>query len=707
MAETLSIKVIGDVSEAVRALHELGKAGIETSKESTTLTGKVFHGVTGVLKKGALVTGAAVSGILSASLIKGFQRVDAIENAEAKLKGLGNSAKNVKIIMDNALKSVLGTQFGLGEAATTAAGAVAAGIKPGQQLKHYLDAVANSAASSGMSMQDMGNIFNKVAAQGKAHNDVLEQVANRGIPIYTALGKVLHKTGDQVFDMAKHGEIGLKQFQAGMTVASGTVAKELGGTVSGTFQNVGAAMSRFGARILQDFFPMLKKGMDGTIKLFDNLTKKVGPSVDKAAKGLNVFLNALQGNSKVDKFTGKLRTINNVGNSLYHFFLKVKDAAQGFWNGLTSGKSSKASQEFQHFEIIGIRIRAMISSLVSSAKKLWSAFGPLVKELGNSVLKNSPSTFKLIMVAMNLLVATVAVLTDFMTQHKVIFSALIVAVTAGYAAYRTFSTVMKVAQGITKAYTIAMGLLDAVMNANPVMLVVVAIAALAAGLIYAYKHSETFRKIVDGAFHAIAQAAHWLWQQFKTNFISPILNGFANVTDGIASFLGALGNIPGFGWAKTAADKMHGAAKAARDMARDIRDIPDKSVNITVTHRDIFISQHTVQGVSVPSHMRIKGFASGGTDIPAGLAWVGEQGPELMYVPGGSTIYDNKTSLKMANGSGHIASGIGSAGVHIQIDVHGNIWAAKDLAKELANPIRDELVKIGKRNGGNIFPNGG
>ncbi len=41
------------------------------------------------------------------------------------------------------------------------------------------------------------------------------------------------------------------------------------------------------------------------------------------------------------------------------------------------------------------------------------------------------------------------------------------------------------------------------MTANPIGLVVVAIAALVAGLILAYKHSETFRNIVDAAFGAI------------------------------------------------------------------------------------------------------------------------------------------------------------------------------------------------------------
>ena len=46
----------------------------------------------------------------------------------------------------------------------------------------------------------------------------------------------------------------------------------------------------------------------------------------------------------------------------------------------------------------------------------------------------------------------------------------------------------------------AQWVLNAAMNANPIGLVVVAIAALVAGLVVAYQKSETFRNIVNAAF---------------------------------------------------------------------------------------------------------------------------------------------------------------------------------------------------------------
>ncbi len=69
---------------------------------------------------------------------------------------------------------------------------------------------------------------------------------------------------------------------------------------------------------------------------------------------------------------------------------------------------------------------------------------------------------------------------------------------------KSFANWSKVSAGAQAAF-------NAVMNANPVFLVVTAIAALTAGLVLAYNKSETFRDIVDGAFRAIGRAAEWLW----------------------------------------------------------------------------------------------------------------------------------------------------------------------------------------------------
>jgi TP901 family phage tail tape measure protein len=56
----------------------------------------------------------------------------------------------------------------------------------------------------------------------------------------------------------------------------------------------------------------------------------------------------------------------------------------------------------------------------------------------------------------------------------------------------------------TKAWAAAQWLLNVALDANPIGIVIVAIAALAAGIIYAYTHSETFRNIVNSVWAAVS-----------------------------------------------------------------------------------------------------------------------------------------------------------------------------------------------------------
>lgn len=79
-------------------------------------------------------------------------------------------------------------------------------------------------------------------------------------------------------------------------------------------------------------------------------------------------------------------------------------------------------------------------------------------------------------------------------------------------------TAMLAAAAATKVATAAQWLLNVALTANPIGLVIVAIAALVAGLVIAYKKSETFRKIVDGAFRAVKKAAEFAFNWIKDNW---------------------------------------------------------------------------------------------------------------------------------------------------------------------------------------------
>lgn len=70
----------------------------------------------------------------------------------------------------------------------------------------------------------------------------------------------------------------------------------------------------------------------------------------------------------------------------------------------------------------------------------------------------------------------------------------------------------------TKAWTVAQTALNFVLNANPIGIIVTALAALVAAIVIAYRNSETFRNIVQGAWEGIKTAISAAW----TGVIQPV-----------------------------------------------------------------------------------------------------------------------------------------------------------------------------------------
>jgi phage-related protein len=71
---------------------------------------------------------------------------------------------------------------------------------------------------------------------------------------------------------------------------------------------------------------------------------------------------------------------------------------------------------------------------------------------------------------------------------------------------------------VTKVAAAAQALLNIALAANPVVLIVLAVVALAAALVLAYKKSETFRNIVNGVFGAISKTVSTVVDFIKNNW---------------------------------------------------------------------------------------------------------------------------------------------------------------------------------------------
>lgn len=294
--------------------------------------GKLGKTLGGALKVGAVVAGGAAVGLLGAALTKGFSRLNAIDQAKAKLAGLGNSTKTVDKIMANALSSVKGTAFGLDEAATTAASAVAAGIKPGAQLEGVLKTVADTATIAGKSMADTGAIFGSVAARGKLQGDDLMQLQSAGVPVLAMLAKHYGITAQEASKMVSSGKVDFENFNAAMQENLGGAALKSGETFTGAFANLKASLGRIGANLLSGIFPQVKAGIGTLTKILSGLEPmatrigtvigqglaKVGPIISSALSAVSPFIDrmrtAFASLSSGGSGSGLVAALKNVGS---------------------------------------------------------------------------------------------------------------------------------------------------------------------------------------------------------------------------------------------------------------------------------------------------------------------------------------------------------------------------------------------------------
>ncbi|MFN8226093.1 MAG: tape measure protein [Mycobacterium sp.] len=293
-----------------------GKGGVLTGAlDSLTSLGGKGGMITGVIADVAkiappVIAAAGAFKVLSA----GFDRLQAIDDARFKLRSLGNDTRTVDQIMKSALESVKGTAFGMDEAANTAATAVAAGIKPGQDLTKYLTEVADAAAIGQTSLADMGSIFNKVQTNGKAMTDDLQMLADRGLPIFTWLQNEYKVSGAELSKMVENGKVDAATFQRVVAANIGGAAKGMGQSLSGSIKNLSAGISRLGASILEPFFGLSGDALGKATEYIDKLTaavKEHQPEIVSVASVIASKLTDMAGTA-AEAFASLLRGFANV-----------------------------------------------------------------------------------------------------------------------------------------------------------------------------------------------------------------------------------------------------------------------------------------------------------------------------------------------------------------------------------------------------------
>lgn len=183
---------------------------------------------------------------------------------------------------------------------------------------------------------------------------------------------------------------------------------------------------------------------------------------------------------------------------------------------------------------------------------------PFIQDASEKYLPKLTGAFEAVVPALSAIGSVVSDVTGFFSEHAGVTKTLVgvtaalVAVTAIHAGVLAVSAAggmvqylkgTKLISAATKVWAAVQWIMNAALTANPIGLVVVAIAALVAAIVIAWKNSETFRAIVIGAWNAIKAAAVAVFVWIK-NLISSVWSGIkAGATTAWDAIKGAISAV--------------------------------------------------------------------------------------------------------------------------------------------------------------------
>jgi hypothetical protein len=332
-------------------------------------------------------------------------------------------------------------------------------------------------------------------------------------------------------------------------------ALEAAGTYGNLFQALGVGR------------PAATEMSTSLVQLAADLASFNNTSIDDA-------LNALRSG-----LSGETEPLKRFGVALNEVTLKNKAMAMGF--GEIKGVMDPAIKAQVTYALVMEQTSLAQGDYARTADGTANTMKSLAAEFENAKVAIGEilmPAFKAILAVLKLLVPVITAITKYFKDNADAIKMLAILVAAGTTAFLVYKGVMIATGIVTAVYTsivkaqaagftvaqlaafnlkVAIFLLNNAMRANPIGLIVTALALLAAGFVYAWKKSETFRGIVIKG-------------------VQMILDGFSKLVSGIGKFAGLISKVPGMGWAKGIAD---GAQNAADKIAITSKNLSDLKSN--------------------------------------------------------------------------------------------------------------------------------
>jgi TP901 family phage tail tape measure protein len=492
------------------------------------------------LKVGALAVAVlAVSvGVMAAKMASSFQA-----STTQIVTGAGESEKSIESVRQGILK-MAGTVGAMPEELSKGFYLIASAGYHGAQGLDVLKAAAEGAKVGGADLATVAGAlttaltdYNIPASRSNAVTSALVQTVASGKMHMEDLAKSLGLV------MPKASALGVS-FQdvtgalATMT-SSGMTARRASMNLASTILALGApskiasdAMAGVGLSAQQVKDSLSSKGLAGTLELIETHVGKTFPKGSVAAvTALKDMLGGATGYGTALALTGTHMkafetNVKNIGgalngqnSSVQGFALVQKDLGFQVDRAKATFVAWAITLETNLLPVL-TKVMAYINDTgIPALKKLWDMFQTNILP----ILKNV-ATF-----ITGTVVPALKDMGQWVGQNKDLFLAIGIGVAAALVSYQAYVTYLAIVKAATAAWAAVQNVLNGSLLANPIGLIVVAIGALVAGVIYAYTHFQAFHDIVNNVWNGIQSVAGVVIGWFTTTAM-PALTTLWNVT---------------------------------------------------------------------------------------------------------------------------------------------------------------------------------
>lgn len=518
-------KIAGVMATAGKMALGFGVAAVAVGVEGVRMASKFdqqmeqLHTLAGVPQQAIAGLGSSVLKLAGTVATGPDSLAEALYHVESSFASTGITGPKAMQLLTIAAEGAKVGNADLVDVTNALDAAVVSGIPGVQNYSTAMGSLLTIVGSGDMSMQDLANAFSTgLLAIGKQYGATLTDIG-AGLAVFGDNNiRGQNAATDMrmaIMDLTKQAAPGQKALE-GIGIASGQLGKDLqtGGMnkaltdLHSHLLAAGDGGVKMGA-VLEDAFTKKSSApLAVLLGQFDRLQSKY----KEIGKGGDSFGDAWQKTSQLMS-----TRIASIKASLEAGMIGIGHALTPLANEMLGGVIKGfawLSAHRQDFADFGDRVVSVFAAIHAAVQTFVAGFqgdmdAGVVVEYGAKIYQFGAIARRVFQDV----VSDVKAVVSFVEGHKTLFESIAVGIGAAAAAWVVWTAAVAVWEGVMGAATAVMGAFNTVLAfaaANPIMLVIVALIALGAGLVFAYKHSQTFRAVVQDALHAVASAAQWL-----------------------------------------------------------------------------------------------------------------------------------------------------------------------------------------------------